>query len=204
MPVRVKICGITCRDDALAAVAAGADALGFNFWPGSRRFVDADTVAAILEALPPHVLSTGVFVNAARDEIEATLRRLPLRAIQLHGDEAPEDCEGYPVPVIKALRASDSGDVEKEAARYRVDFILLDSGGRGNYGGTGEVFPWERAAGVAPGRLFLAGGLTPANVAEAVRRVRPYGVDVAGGVESAPGRKDPERMREFVEHAKRA
>lgn len=200
--MRVKICGITRREDAVAAVEAGADALGFNFWPGSKRRIGPATAAAIVSGLPPSVLAVGVFVDAPRDEIEETLARVQLGAVQLHGDETPADCAGYRVPVIKALRARP--DVAAVASGYGTDFILLDAEVSGSYGGTGETFPWERAARVDAARLFLAGGLTPENVADAVRRVRPYAVDVAGGVESAPGRKDPEKVREFIRNAKNA
>jgi phosphoribosylanthranilate isomerase len=202
MPVRVKICGVTSRDDALAAVAAGADALGVNFFAGSRRHVTAERAGEILEGLPPGVLTVGVFVNARRDVIETTLERLPLGAIQLHGDERPEDCRGFAVTVIKALRARPG--VAAEAERYPADFVLLDADATGDYGGTGESFPWELARGVAAGRLFLAGGLRPDNVGEAVRSVRPWAVDVASGVESAPGKKDPRKLEEFIVNAKSA
>ncbi|MGH7822415.1 MAG: phosphoribosylanthranilate isomerase [Candidatus Binatia bacterium] len=204
MSVRVKICGVTTREDALAAVEAGADALGFNFWRGSKRRVDAETVAPILPALPPDMLTVGVFVNASRPEIEEVLEALPLRAIQLHGDESPADCAGYPVPVIKALRAAEGVSLGNLARSYAVDYILVDASESGRYGGTGRTFPWERALDVAPGRLFLAGGLGPDNVAEAVRRVRPYAVDVASGVETESGRKDPIKMRELVHNARNA
>lgn len=202
MSVRVKICGITNREDALAAAAAGADALGFNFWKGSPRWVAPETVEALLPELPPGILTVGVFVNAPRAEIEAVLERVPLGAIQLHGDEPPQACRGWRVTVIKALRALPGVDLASEAERYPAEIILLDSGAAGSYGGSGKTFPWERAIGVAPGRLLLAGGLDPDNVAEAVRFVRPWGVDVAGGVERSPGRKDPQKIKEFVAHAR--
>jgi phosphoribosylanthranilate isomerase len=202
MPVRVKICGVTNLDDALAAVEAGADALGFNFWPGSKRYVTAKDVAPILEGLPEDVLKVGIFVNAPRPEIEHAVRRLSLGVIQLSGDEAPEECTGYAAKVIKSLRAR--AGVAEVASRYAVDYILLDADVAGSYGGTGQTFSWELATGLAPERLFLAGGLTPENVAEAVRRIHPYAVDVAGGVESEPRIKDHKRMREFIENAKAA
>ncbi|MEA2626780.1 MAG: phosphoribosylanthranilate isomerase [Candidatus Binatota bacterium] len=204
MSVRVKICGVTRREDALAAVDAGADAIGVNLWPGSKRCVAVEEAAAIVEGLPEGVLSVGVFVNAPRAAIAEAVRVAGLGAVQLHGDESPEDCTGWSVRVIKALAARDGRALADVAASYAADFVLVDAYVPGEYGGTGTTFPWDRVAGLAPERLFLAGGLTPENVAEAVRQVGPYAVDVAGGVESRPGIKDPEKMREFVRHAKAA
>ena len=143
-------------------------------------------------------------MNASRSEIVKVLQSIPLGAVQLHGDETPEDCTGYPVKVIKALRARAGVSLAEVAARYGTDYILLDTAAEGSYGGTGRTFAWNLAVGVAPGRLFLAGGLDPDNVAEAVQRVRPYAVDVASGVESEPGRKDHARVREFIRNAKAA
>ena len=204
MTTRVKICGLTSLEDACAAVEAGADALGFNFWPGSKRCVTVERVASILALLPSGLLAVGVFVNASRSEIVKVLQSIPLGAVQLHGDETPEDCTGYPVKVIKALRARAGVSLAEVAARYGTDYILLDTAAEGSYGGTGRTFAWNLAVGVAPGRRFDAGGRAPDNVAEAVQRVRPYAVDVASGVESEPGRKDHARVREFIRNAKAA
>ena len=205
MAVRVKICGLTRPEDARAAVEAGADAVGVNLWKGSARHVTVEEARTILAEVPAGVLRVGVFVNAPREEILDAVSRAGLDVVQLHGDETPAECEDFPVPVIKAIRAADEPDLAKAAAAYEtVEWILLDSGGGGRYGGSGETFPWDRAAGVAPGRLFLAGGLTPENVADAVRRVRPWAVDVAGGVETAPGVKDRRKIRELIAHARNA
>ena len=199
--VRVKICGITRLEDALAAVRLGADALGFNFWPGSRRFVEPAAARAIVAQLPPFVTSVGVFVNQPSAAVLAATTRSGVGAIQLHGDEPPRECEGYPLPVIKALRVSGP---ESLAAmeRYRVRALLLDAPSA-EFGGSGQTFDWALAAEAARrATVILAGGLTPANVAAAVRAVRPWAVDVASGVESSPGVKDADKMRRFVEGAK--
>jgi phosphoribosylanthranilate isomerase len=199
--VRVKICGVTTAEDARVCAEAGADAIGLNFWPGSKRCVGVERAAEIASALPGQVSKVGVFVGAPREEIEHTVAAVGLDAIQLHGDESPEDCRGFTVPVIKALRVNDTlGAIDEAVARYDVAWVLLDSAA----GGSGIAFDWRRALGVAPGRLYLAGGLRPENVAEAVRLVRPYAVDTASGVERSPGRKDPRRVREFIENAKHA
>jgi phosphoribosylanthranilate isomerase len=197
----VKICGVTTVEDARVCAEAGADAIGLNFWPGSKRCVGVERAAEIARALLAGVSKIGVFVDARRAEIERTVEVVGLDAIQLHGDEAPEACAGFAVPVIKAIRVSGAlGSIDEVVARYDVAWVLLDSAA----GGSGIAFDWRRALGVAPGRLYLAGGLRPENVAEAVRLVRPYGVDTASGVERSPGRKDPRRVREFIENAKHA
>jgi phosphoribosylanthranilate isomerase len=202
--VKVKICGVTRVEDARVAAAAGADAIGVNFWPGSKRFVTVARAAEIAAAVPARVLVVGVFVDAERGEIERAVREAGLGAVQLHGDETPDECRGFGVPVIKALAVRSGVALAELAARYPVDYVLLDTDARERHGGTGESFPWERAIGVAPGRLFLAGGLRPETVGEAVRRVRPYAVDVASGVESAPGIKDSVKVEEFIRNAQAA
>jgi phosphoribosylanthranilate isomerase len=203
--VRVKICGVTTVEDGLVCADAGADAIGLNFWSGSKRRVDLARASEIARALPPSVLKVGVFVNAERAAIDRTIADVGLDALQLHGDEIPEHCRGFAVPVIKAIGVTHGCESPREIAeRFLVDYILLDADCGGNYGGMGRGFDWQRAAGVAPGRLFLAGGLRPENVAAAIRVARPYGVDTASGVERAPGRKDPARVREFINNAKHA
>ena len=201
--VRIKICGITRPSDALAAISAGADALGFNFWPKSKRYVAPATARAIIATLPPFVTTVGVFVDAERSEIERIAALTGIRALQLHGDEPPPACVGYALPVIKALRVG----ADFSAAwftRYEVRAYLLDAPTVG-YGGGGAVFDWNRLAGIHAGvPLILAGGLTPDNVAEAIATVRPYAVDVASGVEASPGIKDPEAMRRFVANVRAA
>jgi phosphoribosylanthranilate isomerase len=205
VPVRVKICGVTTVEDALVCADAGADAVGLNFWSGSKRRIDLARAAEIAHALRSSVLKVGVFVNAERAAIERAIGGVGLDAVQLHGDELPEHCRGFSVPVIKAIGVTRGGQSPRAIAeRFAVDYILLDADCAGEYGGTGRGFDWQRAAGVAPGRLFLAGGLRPENVAAAIRIARPYGVDTASGVERAPGRKDPARVKEFIDNAKHA
>lgn len=199
----VKICGITREEDARLAVRLGADAVGLNFYVRSKRHCALDVARRIVEALPPNVLAVGVFVNAPREEISSVVAATGIQAVQLHGDERPEACSGLPRPVIKALAVAGAESIALADA-YPVDTVVLDSGGAG-YGGTGRRFDWSLLQRVRPRAQFLvAGGLTPDNVAEAVRAARPYGVDVASGVESAPGVKDPDRLARFIEAAKEA
>lgn len=199
----VKICGITRLEDALAAAEAGADAIGLNFCPQSPRFVSAETAAAIVAALPPTICRVGVFVDADRRQVEELAERLDLTALQFHGSELPGYCRGWKRKVIKALRLRDA-ESAAAARRYEVAFVLADAYVEGRQGGTGQPVRRELLAGLDRARLILAGGLDPDNVAEAVRAVRPAGVDVASGVESAPGIKDHERVRKFIAHAKSA
>jgi phosphoribosylanthranilate isomerase len=201
--VQVKICGLTRLEDALAAARLGADWLGFNFWPGSRRYVRPEAAAALVAALPPSVLPVGVFVDPSREALLAAIRASGVRAVQLHGDEPPALCLGLPVPVVKALRVRDAGSLSALPA-YRVSAFLLDAAAPGHFGGSGARFDWGLAAAAAARvPVWLAGGLTPENVAEAVRRVRPVGVDVASGVEIAPGVKDLQLMEAFIRNAKK-
>lgn len=199
MHVRVKICGITSLEDARAAVTAGADALGFMFYTPSPRCVDADTAAAICRALPPWVTRVGVFVDAAEEFIREIVSRCGLGALQFHGQETPEFCRRFVLPVVKAFRIRDPDSLAALPA-YDTAAWLLDSFVSGQWGGTGATFNWDLAAAAAHlGRpVILAGGLTPENVAGALRRVRPYGVDVSSGVESAPSRKDAGKLQAFI------
>ncbi len=204
MLVRVKICGVTSVADARAAADAGADAVGLMFYERSPRRVDLDTAAAIGRALPPFVVRVGVFVDAAEAFIHEAAARCGLSALQLHGDETPDFCRRFALPVIKAFRIRGPESLRALAA-YDTAAWLLDSYVPGHPGGTGARFNWELVRGVPSGTpIILAGGLTPENVADAVRRTRPYAVDVSSGVESAPGRKDPARMRAFVAAARAA
>ena len=197
--VRVKICGITNREDALFAVAQGVDALGFIFYERSPRYVHPERVGRIVSALPPFVTPVGVFVNTAREEVLAIARLTGLRAVQLHGDETPAECLGYPIPVIRALRVGDGFD-PASLSDFPVDTFLLDTAKKGWYGGTGETFDWRVArAAAAHGRIILSGGIDPSNVADAARTVNPYAVDCGSGVEAAPGRKDHDRIADFFE-----
>lgn len=206
--VRVKICGITNLEDALAAVAAGADALGFNFWLKSPRFVEPKRAARIIAQLPPAVTPVGVFVNEPRAHLETLARKTGIQTVQLHGDEKPEDVaalSAHHLTVIKALRVG-SDFYPEQLRRYKgVSTFLLDADVKGQRGGTGKTFNWVWAQ--AAGRfgwIFLAGGLTVDNIATAIRQGRPYGVDVCTGVEKEPGKKDHTRLREFIERAKGA
>ncbi len=200
--VRVKICGITNRDDALHAVQAGADALGFVFHKASPRNVSPEQAAAVIKTLPPFVQAVGLFVNADVDFINATCDLCRLDIVQLHGDEPPEFCELVARRVVKAFRIKDITSLEP-MTDYRVAGYLLDAWSPGVYGGTGITFNWEVAE-IAKqyGRIILSGGLTPDNVRQAVERVEPYAVDVSSGVELSPGKKDPAKVQIFIRHAK--
>jgi phosphoribosylanthranilate isomerase len=200
---KIKICGVTTVDDARMAAAAGADAIGINFSPRSPRRVTVDVATAIAAALPPHVCRVGVFVDAPRDEVASIAAQVGLDALQFHGDESVALCSGWDRTTIKAVRVRDDQALA-QAAAYAVDFILADAYVEGSPGGTGQRVPLAWLTGVAPHRLILAGGLTADNVAAAIRAVRPAMVDVASGVESAPGRKDPEKVERFIANARAA
>jgi phosphoribosylanthranilate isomerase len=204
MPVRVKICGITNAKDAEIAVEAGADALGFIFVAGTPRYVDPDAARAIINDLPPLVSAVGVFADHPVAEIERVLSRCGFRTVQLHGSETPEFCRRLAVSVIKAFRVR-PGEPPPPFEAYRVHAFLLDTFVEGKLGGTGKTFPLEVAtAAKAFGRVIVAGGLTPENVARVIREVHPYAVDVSSGVESRPGRKDPQRLRDFIARVREA
>ena len=202
---RVKVCGITNLEDALAALEAGAEMLGFNFYPRSPRYVTAAEARKIIGRLPGGVTCVGVFVNEpAPADVERVAREAGLGAVQLHGDETPEYCRSLRgLTTIKALRVGADYDVESAAA-YDTDAVLLDAYVAGERGGTGHTFDWALATLTRERvpRLLLAGGLNPDNVAAALAAVRPYAVDVCSGVETSPGRKCPELMRRFVEQVK--
>jgi phosphoribosylanthranilate isomerase len=200
--IAVKICGVTRPEDAEAAVEAGADLVGLNFWPRSRRYVTIDQAVLVAAAIPGDVKKVGVFVNAARPIVEETMLRVGLDLVQFHGDEDPDYCDAFSPRWLRAVRVRSESDL-REIERYGTDLILLDSSTPG-YGGSGESFDWSlaRAARSYGKKILLAGGLTPDNVASAVREARPWGVDVAGGVESAPGIKDRDKIMRFVEAAK--
>lgn len=202
--VKVKICGITSLEDALAAVEAGADALGFVFYPPSPRHILPEQAAEIIRRLPPFVQTVGLFVNAELSIVNATADRCGLDVVQLHGDESPGYCESVRRRVIKAFRVRDISSLDS-LPQYQVSGCLLDAWSPAAPGGTGQSFNWEIAAAAAAQRpIILAGGLTPDNVAEAVRRVQPYAVDVSSGVECAPGRKDIDKVRTFITRARQA
>jgi len=201
--MRIKICGITNLVDAEAAVHYGADALGFIFHEPSPRYISAMRAAEITKRLPPFVNVTGVFVNAATNDILETAKRCFLDTIQLHGEEGPDSCRaimesGY--KVIKAIRVKDEGSLAMLSRYPLASAFLLDSYSRETYGGSGEKFDWTLAQKAKEyGKIILAGGLTPDNVAEAIREVEPYGVDVSSGVEKSPGLKDHGKLKAFFE-----
>ena len=200
MPVRVKICGITNAKDAEMAVEAGADALGFIFVAGTARYIDPDAAREIVNDLPPLVSPVGVFADHPVEEIERVIDRCGFRTVQLHGSELPECCRhlAVAVSVIKTFRVRRGGPPPPFEA-YRVHAFLLDTFVEGKLGGTGQTFPLEVASSAkAFGRVIIAGGLDPENVAQVIHEVHPYAVDVSSGVESKPGRKDPQKLRDFI------
>ena len=211
---KIKICGINTVTDALAAMDAGADLIGFNFYPKSPRYVEVGMCRNIMSVMRQHgrVTCVGVFVNASVGEILATMDTLGLNLAQLHGDESPEMLEALDGKAFKAIRLSTDSETESRTItdfaekRHRFEpALLVDAAVKGVFGGSGVTADWDGAAKLAKKYpLLLAGGLTPGNAAEAVRQVKPWGVDVASGVESAPGVKDTRKMIEFVKNVRRA
>jgi phosphoribosylanthranilate isomerase len=200
--VRVKVCGITSYDDALMAVEAGADALGFVFYEKSPRNVNPVTAAQIIAKLPPFVQTVGLFVNEEVEQVNWTADYCGLDIVQLHGDETPEDCLEVKRRVIKAFRMKNIVSIEP-LKKYQVSGYLLDAWSPDAYGGTGKTFNWEMAAAARQyGRIILAGGINPENIKDALRAVQPYAVDVSSGVESSLGKKDRDLVREFIRKAK--
>jgi phosphoribosylanthranilate isomerase len=208
MTLKVKICGITNVEDALAAIEAGADALGFVFHRDSPRHVEPETVRQIIHEVPPLVLTVGVFVNAEQKVVRDVMDRCGLALAQLHGDETAAYCETLGRPVLKAVRLQSRDDflrLSELLGRARVRGLVVDAVSTRAYGGTGTLADWTLAAEAAKvGPVLLAGGLTPENVTDAIRIVRPYGVDVSSGVESRPGKKDPPKVKAFIAAAKLA
>jgi phosphoribosylanthranilate isomerase len=203
MSVKVKICGITNALDALAAVEAGADALGFMFYEPSPRHVSIRQAAEIIRELPPFIIKVGVFVDASEDLVMRAISDCRLNLLQFHGNETPEYCTQFGLMSMKAFRIRDAASLES-LPQYPTDAWLLDAFVADKLGGTGEKFNWELALEAKKlGRpIFLAGGLTPVNVADAVRMVQPYAVDVSSGVEATPGKKDHAKVRDFITAAK--
>ncbi len=207
-PVRVKICGITNAADADMAVDAGADALGFNFYPGSKRYLDFAENRDWIAALAGQVTRVAVVVNASPGELAVLRDSSCFEAVQFHGDEAPADCVGSGFPLwIRAVRVKDAGSAAA-VETYPTPFVLLDAYSESEYGGTGRRLNWDLARELVlthPDRhIILAGGLTPSTICDAVRIARPHAVDVAGGVEADPRRKDEYAVREFVRLARSA
>lgn len=204
MPVKIKICGITSLADGLMAAEAGADALGFVFHESSPRCLTPAVAAGIIRQLPPFLVKVGVFVDAQPEFVVEAVTQCGLNVLQFHGEETPEYCAQFGLMAMKAFRIRDASSLEA-LPRYATDAWLLDAYAPGQPGGTGERFNWELAVQAQRlGRpIFLAGGLTPENVADAMAQVRPYGVDVSSGVEASPGRKDPAKVRAFIQAARR-
>lgn len=208
MDVRVKICGLTRPDDVVATVAAGADAIGFVFAPGSKRLVTPESAASLARLVPPFVARVGLFVDASAEFVAAAQRACRLDTLQFHGDESPEYCAHFrpAARVLKAIRVRDLESTLATANRYEVDALLLDAYVPGQHGGTGARFDWSLAKAVVDRghTVILAGGLDPSNVADAIRAVSPFAVDVSSGVESGPGIKDAPKVRAFIAAARTA
>ena len=205
MSARVKVCGITRREDAEAAVQCGADAIGFVFWPHSARYIDADSARRIVEVIPPFVCSVGVYVDPDAAWVEQTARAAKLNLLQFHGDESPEFCNQFSQPYIKAIRVKPDTDLLQYAARYRTaKGLLLDTYAANMPGGTGHVFDWRLIPQQLPLPLILSGGLNPDNVASAIKQTKPWAVDVSSGVEASKGIKDKKKIIAFMQGVKQS
>jgi phosphoribosylanthranilate isomerase len=203
MATRIKICGITRGQDAVTAAELGAHAVGLMFYEDSPRFVSVDQANKVIGVLPPFVTRVGVFVNPVEQQVRAILGALHLDLLQFHGDETPQFCARFGLPYIKAVRVRKGMDLLQYASRYHdAKGLLLDAHSEGAYGGTGEAFDWSLIPGNLPLPIILSGGLNAANVARAIRQVRPWAVDVSSGVESAKGIKDAAKTAAFM-HAVR-
>ncbi|RMH02679.1 MAG: phosphoribosylanthranilate isomerase [Nitrospirae bacterium] len=204
--VQVKICGITSLKDALCAAEAGADALGFVFFKKSPRYIEPQLAKSIIAQLPPLLVPVGIFVNEELDYVRTLIDECGLALAQLHGDEPPTYCEALGRPVLRGIRLRDRRTflaMAEYRGRARVRGFVIDAYHEAAYGGTGQQADWNLAAEVATAApILLAGGLTPDNVEEAIRRVQPYGVDVSSGVESSPGKKDPSKVHAFIHAVK--
>lgn len=199
---RVKICGLTRPEDVDTAVSAGADALGFVFTPRSQRFLETERARELVTRVPAFIARVGLFMDQPAADVERILASVPLSLLQFHGAEPPAFCAGFGLPYIKALAMGAAGEAERAGDYPDAAALLLDSHEPGTVGGTGRKFDWD-AIPPLPRPMILAGGLHPGNVRRAVRRVRPWAVDVSSGVESAPGIKSPEKVIEFIKEAKR-
>lgn len=204
MRTRIKICGITRPADALAAAAAGVDAIGLVFYAPSPRYIDPAQAADIVACLPPFITTVGLFVDAPTTEIQQIIHTVGLDLVQLHGQESAAACAAVGHPWIRAIRMQPGLDLIHNAREFAAArALLLDAYRPGVPGGTGTAFDWSRIPAESADKIILAGGLAPDNVAQAVRQVRPYAVDVSGGVESAPGIKDPAKIIDFVAQVRR-
>jgi len=203
MRTRVKICGITREEDARAAVSAGVDALGFNFYPGSKRAISSETGARLCQILPPFVCKVGLFVNTSAEEVQRIMDTVPLDLLQFHGDETDDYCKQFNKQFMKAIRI-DERMTSAEVGKLITDFpsaaaLLLDTFVSSEVGGTGKSFDWRKVPSEQVKPLVVAGGLTVENVPEVIRMTKPYGVDLSGGVESQPGIKDAEKIIAFMQ-----
>ena len=205
--VKVKVCGITNLADAEKSLELGADMLGFNFYPPSPRAITADKAREIIERLPAEAFHVALFVNAGRDNVADVIAagkladgRQAYRGLQFHGEETAEYCRGWQMKVIKAFRLKDKASLAG-MSDFPADFYLLDSWSAG-YGGSGTAFPWAWIEGLDSSKLILSGGLCAENVVEAIRRIRPFGVDVCSGVEARPGVKDHAKLKDFIDAVK--
>lgn len=199
MRTRVKICGLKDVEMAHEAVSQGADAIGLVFYPPSPRFVEIETAAEIVSSMPAFVTCVGLFVNADQDEIKKTIDATGIDLLQFHGNECPDYCAGFNFPFIKALRMKDDIDLMRERDRFAAARnLLLDTYKAGSPGGTGESFNWDRIPKELAGEIILAGGLDPTNIRSAIETVRPYAVDVSGGVESEKGVKSADKIKQFM------
>ena len=204
MRTRVKICGISRVDDALVAAECGADAIGLVFYTASPRAVTLERAAEIARSLPAFVTSVGLFVNPRPEEVIDVIRQVPLACLQFHGDETADFCEQFDYPYIKAIRVGADTDINALAGQFKqARAVLLDAYVKDVPGGTGQRFDWSRIPADCPKPVILAGGLSVGNVADGIRQVRPYAVDVSGGVESHKGIKDQGKIRQFIAEVNR-
>lgn len=202
--IKVKVCGITNIADALLAAESGADAIGFIFYKPSPRYIAPELARDIIDRLPPFINSVAVFVDEDEKRLKDIIDLCRIDTIQLHGDESPGFCERFKQKVIKTIRVQGEESL-RGLDRYRVSAFLLDTYRENIPGGTGRSFDWDLAIGVKRyGPIILAGGLNPENVADAIRKVRPYGVDVSSGVEKSPGKKDADKLKRFIERVRKA
>ena len=195
--MRVKICGITNKEDALIAADLGADALGFVFAKGSPRIITSEAARNIIDKLPPFIVPVGVFVDSSVEEIISIIEHTGIQCVQLHGNESPSECSKINVPVIKAFRVDEHFQADI-LLRFPARAYLLDTFVKESAGGTGKTFDWNTAlAAKAYGRIILAGGLTPENISDAIKKVQPYGIDISSSIESVPGKKDKQKLQQL-------
>ena len=202
---RVKICGLTRTEDAIAAEKAGADAVGLVFYPPSRRNVSITQATDICRSLPPFITKVGLFVDAQQMLIEEVLAKVAIDVLQFHGQESEQTCASFGKPYIKALHIGKEANIAKSITRFEsASAVLLDTYVKDHPGGTGKTFDWDRISTECLKPVILAGGLNPDNVRVAIRKVNPYAVDISGGVESSPGRKDIVKMNQFIKEVSNA